>query len=210
MASRRATWQFTLRTLLIVVAVLSVVFGCAAWRGVPGAIGAIAVANLCALGFAVWSRRKPLAIGWACCLTVPGALAALYHFGPHSVVILLCPTCGKERGVETYLGVTWRDAERETPRSEWYEGALLKAHAHRWVHLCSTHQHWGGQVDCWDSFGFELHPLDLLRDASGRLDAATFEDLAEEYDAMGEDLTRMKNFIVRCRKIVPDEHLQVP
>ena len=72
-----------------------------------------------------------------------------------------------------------------------------------WVHLCSTIQYWGGGSVCADSFGFELIPLDLLKEVSQGVDRATFEDLAEDYYAMRQDPAKAQSFVDKCREIVP-------
>lgn len=202
---RPARFQFTLRAAMIAVGIVCVVFGFAAWKGVPGAIGSLLVADLCILAFAAYSRRRRLAVGSGVGLSVPLVLTALYFFGPWAEVYSICTMCGKQKGIETFLGITLREEEHETEWSEWYREAGMRPHAHQWVHLCSAVHCWGRLVMCSDSFGFELIPLDALREVSEKVDRTTFEELAEEYYAMRQDPTetRIRSFGDRCRELVP-------
>jgi hypothetical protein len=137
------------------------------------------------------------------CLLLLTIGVMLYFFGPRSEVVSVCLICGKEKATGTLLGLTWFDKERETDLSEWYQRKGLKAHKHRWVHLCSNHQRWGGQVGCYDSFGFELFPLELLRQVSEKVDQSSFEEFVKDYYAMRQDKVKTVSFVSKCRRIVP-------
>jgi hypothetical protein len=202
---RPARFQFTLRAAMIAVGVVGVVLGFTKWKGIPGAIGFLLVADLCVLAFAACTKRRRLAIRSGIGLLLPVSLAALYCFGPRSWVQSICVVCGKEKEVETFLGVTLREKEWDTELSTWYCEAGMRPHAHQWVHLCSRVQSWGGQAMNSDSFGFELLPLEALREISPKVDRSTFEDLAQAYYAMREDPTenRIRSFGDRCREFMP-------
>jgi len=201
----RVRWQFTLRTVLIGITAFCAVLGLGAWKGAVWAIGGLVIVSSCLVAIAIHSRRKRRIVCSMLCLLAALSAGGLYFFGSRSVVVSLCPVCGKERVVESFLGVTWRDRECDGELSRWYRHMKLKPHVHRWVHLCSTYQYWGGQKTHFDSFGFELIPLRLLKQASEQVDRATLEDLAQDYYAAREDPTKIAGFVNRCEEIVPDE-----
>lgn len=148
--------------------------------------------------------NKILLISMWCCLFAVLVGAALYFFGPATRMRQLCPTCGKEKVTAVFLGMTWFDEEVETNLSEWYDRKVSRPHDHQWVHLCSFHQQWGGGGECWDSFGFELEPLRLLKDVSEKADPSTFDDLVNDYNAMRQDETKISDFVTKCRTIVSE------
>ena len=192
---------------MIAVGVVCVVLGFTAWKGVPGTIGSLLVADLGILTFAVCSKRWRLVVGSGIGLLAPLVLAGLYFFGPWSEVCNICIVCGKKKVIETFLGITLREEELDSEWSVWYGEVGMRPHAHQWVHLCSTVQGWGGPFVLVhaDSFGFELEPLDLLKEVSQEVDRATFEHLAEDYYATRQDPATIPSFIHRCREILPAE-----
>jgi hypothetical protein len=148
--------------------------------------------------------KKPLVLSLCSCLLVLFTGTVLYFFGPHSETRSVCPICGKARATGVFCGVTWFAQEQETELSNWYRHKAMKPHDHQWVHLCSYHQRWGGRGECWDSFGFELFPLHLLRQASEKVDQPVFDELVKDYYAMRQDNAKTSDFVTRCRRIVPD------
>lgn len=209
-AERAGQWQFTLRAAMVGVTAFSAILGLAVWKGVVAAAGCVAAASACFVGLAVYRRRKRAALCAGACLFVGVLGLALYFFGPQSVEHSICRVCDKHWVVATFLGVKWYDKERDSELSKWYRRAGLRAHDHRWTHFSSTVQTWRGDVMCYDSFGFGLYPLDLLREASKEVDPPTFEDLAEQYWAACQAPDKWPDFAARCRKIVPAEHAAEP
>lgn len=134
-------------------------------------------------------------------LLVVGA-ACLYFFGPSSEETLVCRTCGKMRIKRTALGVAWHEREQESDLSAWYQQVGMQPHAHQWTHLCSWKQNWGGQVGHWDSFGWELEPLRLLKEATERVDQTTSKDLVREYEATQQDEAKRRELLEHCDEIV--------
>jgi hypothetical protein len=199
---RPAHFQFTLRAAMIAVGVVCVVFGFTAWKGVPGAIGSLLVADLGILTFAAWTRRRRLVVGSGIGLLVPLVLVALYFFGPWSEVYLACIVCGKDKRIERFFEITVSEEEQETELSQWYREAEMRPHAHQWAHVCATLQHWGGGLTAVDSLGGRLYPLHLLMRVSQSADRSTFENLVEDYYATRENPATIPSFIDRCGEIV--------
>jgi len=201
-SSARARWQFTLREMLIGVTVFCVLLGLASWKGVAWGIGGGIVISLCLVGAAIYARRKRRIICSVLCLVIALSVGGLHFFGPSSSVVSVCPIFGKEKTTETVLGATWRESVKDSDLSNWYGQMKLKPHTHQWLHLCSTRQRWGGEVICYDSFGFELAPLQFLKKVSENADAATFEELAQDYCDLGQDPIRTHKFVAKCLGIL--------
>ena len=209
-ADRSVRWQFTLRTAMLAVTVFCAMLGIGVWKGVATAAGCFAAASACCLGLAVYRRRKRSALCAGACLFAAMIAVALCYFAPKSVECSMCCICHKERMVSTFLGVKWQDAERDTELSEWYHRVGLRSHKHRWTLVWSAVHDWGGGWVHSDSFGWNLYPLDLLRDASKEIDPVTFEDLAEQYWAVCQTPDKWPDFAARCREIVPEEDATEP
>ena len=203
-------WQFTLRAAMVGVTLFCAILALAVWKGVGTAAHFLAGASAVFLGVAVYRRRKRSALCAGACLFLGILAAALCFFGPESVEHSTCLICHKDRVVATFLGIEWYDKERDTELSEWYRRAGLRTHEHRWTHLFSNVQRWGGGVEHYDSFGWNLYPLDLLREASKEVDPLTFDDLAEDYWAACQDPDKWPDFLARCRNIVPEEDAAEP
>ena len=195
---------------MVGVTVFCAILGLAVWKGVAAAAGCFAVGSACLLGLSLYRRRKRSAVCAGASLFAGVLGVALCYFGPQSVEYSACLICHRERVVATFLGVKWYDKERDTELAEWYRRAGLRAHEHRWTHVSSTVQRWGGEVGHYDSFGWNLYPLDLLREASKEVDPLTFDDLAEEYWAACQAPDKWPDFAARCRKIVPEEDAAEP
>ncbi len=102
----RPRWQFTLREMLIGTALVAAVLGFGSWQGPLGAAGVLAVAGLCLLGMAVFSRRRRLAVFSGICLLMAGTIMGLFFFGPRSETCMVCTVCGKEKGLFDFVGIT--------------------------------------------------------------------------------------------------------
>ncbi len=198
----RSRWQFTLRSAMIGLTVCCAALGLAKWRGVSTALVVLLAADCCLFALCVYRRQRRGIVFWSACLVPLLAGSGLWFFGPASTEAFYCRLCGKINERETFLGITWYDAEHETEHSEWYRSAGLKLHSEQWAFLCSSEQQWGGGWAHYDSFGFELAMLDELREVSTKVDPATFEELAEEYYATRDDATRTGAFMERCEKIL--------
>jgi hypothetical protein len=210
----RPKWQFSLRSALVGVAACCALLGVAMWKGIGVAAGVLFVGSVLMGSFAVYRRRKRLAIGVGAFLLVQVVLIGLYRFGPRSTVKSLCLICGRERIRATFLGIEWYDRERESELSAWYREAGLREHSHHWTLFWSTEQGWGGEWAHADSFGWQLIPLELLRDASQEVDPPTFDELAEEYWAAcragGDVPGGMAPFCDRCRRLISAEDTTQP
>jgi hypothetical protein len=195
-------WQFTLREMLIGTALVAAVLGFGSWQGPLGAAGVLAVAGLCLLGMAFFSRRQRLAVFSGICLLLSAVDAGLFFFGPRSETGMICSTCGRGKGIAVFLGITWREREYETRLSEWYHLAGLRSHQHRWVLVSSSHQRWGGG---WGhntyTIGGEFVELWLLRKAWDKADQPTFHDLVEDYYATRKDPSKTPAFCEKCTRL---------
>ncbi len=198
----RRRWQFTLREMLIGTALVAAVLGFGSWQGPLGAAGVLAVAGLCLLGMAVFSRRKRLAVFSGVCLLVAGSIAGLFYFGPRSEIGGVCVICGKRIVAPVFGGVSLRRYEVETDLSRWYRLAGLRPHTHQWILLYGWGQDWGGHQDfvC-PGDGGAMGELFLLRKAWDKVDRATFNDLAEDYYNTCDDESKVPNFHKKCDRL---------
>jgi len=198
----RRRWQFSLRELLVGTAVVAAVLGFGSWQGPLGAAGVLAVAGLCLLGMAVFSRRRRLAVFSGICLLLAAAGAGLFFFGPRSEICWVCPMCGKRMIIPEFCGVTLSERECETELSRWYYHAGLRPHQHRWVDLYAWGQYWGGRREGYAFGGRELvAELCLLRTAWDQVDRAAFNDLAKDYYATWDDVPKIREYRKKCKRL---------
>jgi hypothetical protein len=203
----RTRWQFTLRDLLIGIAIFAAVLGIAKWLGPLGAAGALAGVAVSLLGWAVYSRRKGLAVWSGICLAVCLVDLGLFWFGPRSHVVSVCTVCGEKRDIATFLGIKWHEVNQETELSKWYREAELRTHSHTWTVYWSFEQHWGGDQSYSGSFGWQLYPLKLLRQSRNVLDRKICSELERDFADIGDDEGKIKAFCKKCHKMGVDVDL---
>jgi hypothetical protein len=202
-APDRSAWQFSLRTLMIGVTLVALVVSSGMWLDGAGVLGCIFLIGLGLLGYAVYARRKRLLLATSVFLPVLVAgIAIIYFFGPYTVAAFECDICGRGKGTLWCYKLTIYQKEYETERSEWYRQKKLGPHEHRWIYLHSYQQNWGGSGEDGDSFGLRLCQLKLFIKASEKVDRTAFEQMAKEYDAIGTDSERGRNFREKCRTII--------
>ena len=149
------------------------------------------------------AHRKRLLLWSGVCLSIVLVATALCFFAPFAAEVSICRICGKQKSTLTVLGVKWYTNEFDTELSDWYHNSHLRSHPHEWVFLCSTARQWGGQVTCYDSFGFELSGLRQFQEASAKMDQATLQGFAREYDAIQNDPRKSCRFFERLEKMPP-------
>jgi hypothetical protein len=199
-SNRHKPWQFTLRSLMIVVTILCVILSLGSWLGLRGYLWSVLAVLFGLLAFAVYRRRKVIAI--LCAVLLAGTVS-YYYYGHWTVARDLCLICGKDRiivliggldGVECY------SEERETDTSNWYRQLGVKPHNHRWRATWATENRWGGEVACYDNFlGGTL--AQSLHDVSEKVDKATFEDLIRDCRARDMNADTISKLYDRCDKI---------
>jgi hypothetical protein len=204
-SNRCRPWQFTLRSLMIGVFIFGVILSCGSWLGIRGYIGALLTVTLGMLGFAIYKRRKLLAI--FCVVLIAGPVLYFYY-GYWTIAKLACSICGKEQNIifiGNINGIKCYSKEQETDLSKWYRDVGLKPHVHQWHSVWWNVHNWGGQPECYDSFYFFLDHLRLLHDVSEKVDRATFEEILKDYQIRQQDPKRASMFYDRCEQIMSTE-----
>jgi hypothetical protein len=201
----RVRWQFTLQELMIGTALFSAVLGFAKWKGPLGAAGVLIATSVILLGLFFLLRHKRLAVYSGICFLLCLIVVGLYRFAPCADLCQLCPICGKQREIKTYLGVTWSDKEVDTDLSDWCRHMGFSPHEHQWTMLCATEQSWGGGWVHLDWFGFEVAGLHRLKEVSEKLDRATLDDLVNDYRAAQQDRTKLKAFWEKIDRLAPEK-----
>jgi hypothetical protein len=190
---------------MLTATAICVVLGLSQWIGAWVAVASLFAANIFVLGHAVYSRRRRLLVWSAVCLALLVSGVLLVRFAPFSAEASMCRVCGKGRGKLIVLGVKVYENVYDTELSRWYQRTGLRPHAHDWAFLSSTERHWDGQEQNTDSLGhlgLDTIALDCFRDASARMDAATFDSVAEDYYATQDDTSKVRAFVERCDRIL--------
>ncbi len=206
-SNHRGPWQFTLRSLMIGVTVICIILNFGSWLGLRGYIGSLFAVVLGILAFAVYKRRKIVAI--LCAVLLAGSVL-YYYYGYWTVAKDVCLTCGKQKIIILIGGVNANSIEcyseeQETYLYNWYQKIGLKNHNHRWRALWADEQRWGGEVACYDNLPpFTL--AGLLHDISEKVDKATFENLLKDYRKKDMNPATVSELYDRCEQILSSEN----
>jgi hypothetical protein len=191
---------------MISVTIICLILSLGSWLGWRGYIGSLLAVILGILGFAIYKRRKILAV--FCVILIVGPVS-YYYFGYWTIAELACSICGKKEGVifigniDSYI---YYKEQYETDLSKFYRDIGLKPHSHEWRSVDWTVHHWGGQWECFDTFGFFLYHLRLLYNVSQKVDQANFKKILEDYNARQQDPVRASRFSDRCEQIMSNEN----
>jgi hypothetical protein len=198
-------WQFTLRDMMIGVTLLCVVLAFANWLGIYGLIGSLLLIIFFVLGIAIYKRRKRLAILSCICLVTLIVGPVLYFYiGSWSFVVNACGKCGKEQIIVQIMTMNIFREEKDSNLSNWYMHIDPEHHDHQWQILYSTARTWIGSVECSDSFGFFLHPLNRLKEVSEKVDKTTFLEILSDYKALKQNQESRSSFYDRCDQIISE------
>lgn len=114
----------------------------------------------------------------------------------------VCSVCGQEKCEAAVLGLTYRSERRETDLSKWYWSNGLPPHSHRWETTDWTVRYWDGTYFS-PSFDYCANiPLQLLREAVGKVDRATAEELKDDYRRAQSNESAASRFANRCWTIL--------
>jgi hypothetical protein len=152
-------------------------------------------------------RQRRLVVWVAVCLSMIFFGAGLWFFTPYSEELWLCDICGKRKVTLIVLGVKCYGKEFDNELFAWYCSLHLPPHTHQWTLDCANVRRWNGQVTCYDTFceslGGVTYSLRRFQEASTKMDQADVEDCAREYNAIGQDQARNRQFLERLEKILP-------
>jgi len=201
-SDRRRPWQFTLKSLMIGVSIICLILSFGSWLGLRGYIGSILVVILGTLGFAVYRRRKLLAVF---CVTLIAGPILYYYFGCWTFAGYFCSICEKGKDV-IFIGdidshVCFSE-QRETERSKFYQDVISKPHEHQWRLAWGIICHWRGRHETFDAIFSSGSDLQILYDVSQKVDQATFKEVLEDFNAQRRDRSKTPMYFERCDQIL--------